>query len=203
MKKIGKKQLEILEYIKKHLNNHGYPPTVREICKAVNLSSSATVHVHLQKLEDKGYIKRDSSISRGIIIHDDDREKNNLDIINVPIIGKVTAGIPIEAIENIIDYYPIPADKITNKKVFMLKVIGDSMINKGIYEDDLLLVNKQSHANNGEIVVALLNQNETTVKTFYKKEDHVLLQPENENYEPIKTQDVELIGKVIGLYREM
>lgn len=201
---LSQKQIEILLYIKNELTRQGYPPAVREICKGVNLKSTSTVHGHLEKLEAKGYIRKDPTKPRAIEILDKDNDflfarKKTLDI---PIIGKVTAGAPILAVENIEDTYPVPLELVDGYNVFMLKVQGESMINAGILDGDLVLVKEQHLANNGEIVVALLGE-EATIKRFFKEKDTIRLQPENQFMEPIYSKDVSILGKVIGLYRKI
>jgi len=194
------RQLAILMFIKKEIRAKGYPPAVREIGDAVGLSSSSTVHNHLNQLENKGYIKRDPTKPRAIEVIDPNMRPGK-EVIDVPLLGRVTAGLPILAVENIEDYFPLPLDFIkSNENVFMLKIQGDSMINAGIHEGDMVIVRKQSAAQNGDIVVALL-EDEATVKRFYKEFDHIRLQPENEKYEPILSRDAMIMGKVIGLYR--
>lgn len=199
---LSKKQLEILTYIKSRIKEVGYPPSVREICTGVNLKSTSTVHGHLNTIEEKGYIRRDPTKPRAIEVldHDEELSFGKKETIDVPILGDVAAGIPMLATEHVEDTYPVPAEIIGNKEVFMLKVHGESMIDKGILSGDLVLVEKRSSAINGEIVVALLD-NEATVKTFYKEKNYVRLQPENEFMEPIYTRDVKILGVVKGLYR--
>lgn len=194
------KQQLIFDYLKKEIRQKGYPPAIREICKAVELRSTSTVHSHLESLERKGYIRRSPSKNRSIEILEHDFYRSSDEFVNVPIVGKVTAGQPILAVENIEDTFPIPIDYIKNDTVFMLKVSGDSMIDAGIFNRDLILIRQQQDANNGDIVVALLDDS-ATVKTFYREKDHIRLQPENPAYEPILTKDVSILGKVIGLYR--
>ncbi|WFA09734.1 transcriptional repressor LexA [Tissierella sp. Yu-01] len=201
---LSQKQIEILLYIKNELQRRGYPPAVREICKGVGLKSTSTVHGHLEKLEAKGYIRRDPTKPRAIEILDKDDDylfatKKTLDI---PILGKVTAGSPILAVENIEDTYPVPLELAEGNDLFILKVQGESMIDAGILDGDLVLVKEQSQAHNGEIVVALLGE-EATVKRFFKEKDIVRLQPENQFMEPIYSKEVSILGKVIGLYRKI
>ena len=198
--KISAKQKEILEYIKSEIINRGYPPAVREICEAVKLKSTSSVHSHLETLEKNGFIRRDPTKPRAIEIIDDSFVLSRREIINVPLVGTVTAGQPILAVENIDGYFPLPADDVPNQEIFMLNVKGDSMINAGIYNGDKILVQKQPTADNGDKVVALLDDS-VTVKTFYKEKDHIRLQPENDTMDPIIVSDVSIIGKVIGLYR--
>lgn len=201
---LSQKQIEILLYIKNELQRRGYPPAVREICKGVGLKSTSTVHGHLEKLEAKGYIRRDPTKPRAIEILDKDEDFlfSTKKTIDIPIVGKVTAGTPILAVENIEDTYPVPLDLVEGHNVFMLKVQGESMIEAGILDGDLVLVKEQSQAHNGEIVVALI-EDTATVKRFYKEKDVIRLQPENQFMEPIYTKDVAILGKVIGLFRKM
>lgn len=198
--KISSKQKEILEFMKNEILSKGYPPAVREICEAVNLKSTSSVHSHLETLEKNGYIRRDPAKPRAIEIVDDNFNLTRREIVNVPIVGTVTAGQPILAVENIEGYFPIPMDYMPNTETFMLKVKGESMINAGIYDGDSILVQKQSHAKNGDFVVALIDDS-VTVKTFYKEKDYYRLQPENDYMDPIIVPEVEILGKVIGLFR--
>lgn len=198
--KITAKQSEILEYIKKEILSKGYPPAVREICEAVNLKSTSSVHSHLETLEKNGYIRRDPTKPRAIEIIDDTFNLTRREVINVPIVGTVAAGSPILAEENIQNYFPIPSEFMPNQDSFMLTVKGDSMINAGIFNGDQILVAKQATARNGEIVVALLNDS-ATVKTFYKEKGHYRLQPENDTMDPIIVDDVSILGKVFGVFR--
>ena len=199
---LNQKQVEILLYIKSEIQRQGYPPSVRDICKGVGLKSTSTVHGYLEKLEAQGYIRKDPTKPRAIEILE--RHDNELLIskktMDVPILGKVTAGEPILAVENIEDTYPVPLELVEGHDVFMLKIQGESMIDAGILDGDLVLVKKQSSASNGDIVVALL-EDEATVKKFYKEKDVVRLQPANQFMSPILTTDVAVLGKVIGLYR--
>lgn len=199
--KVGGKQLEILNYLKKEIKEKGYPPSVREICDAVDLKSTSTVHGHLNRLEQKGLIRRDPTKPRAIEILDESFYPMRQELVNVPIIGKVTAGQPILAVENIEDYFPLPVDYVKNDTVYMLHVQGDSMIEAGIFDKDLILVRKQSTAENGDIVVALIDE-EATVKRFFREKDHIRLQPENPAMSPIVVKDVTILGKVIGLFRK-
>ncbi len=198
--RITKKQSEILEYIKSQILNKGYPPSVRDICTAVNLKSTSSVHAHLETLEKNGYIRRDPTKPRTIEIIDDNFNLTRREVVNVPLIGQVAAGQPLLAVENISSYFPIPAEFLPNEETFMLKVKGESMINMGIYEGDQIIVKKQNTARNGEVVVALVDDS-ATVKRFYKEEGHIRLQPENDFMEPIIVDDCEILGKVIGLIR--
>lgn len=200
--KITDKQREILEYIKEMILKKGYPPAVREICEAVHLKSTSSVHSHLESLEKNGYIRRDPTKPRTIEILDDDFALTRRELVNVPVIGTVAAGVPILAEQNIEDYLPIPAGILPNKEVFMLKVKGNSMIEAGIYNGDKVIVVKQPNAENGDKVVALVDDS-ATVKTFYKENGHFRLQPENSSMDPIILDQVEILGKVIGLFRMM
>ena len=197
---ITKKQTEILEYIKSQILNKGYPPSVRDICTAVNLKSTSSVHAHLETLEKNGYIRRDPTKPRAIEIIDDNFNLTRREVVNVPLIGQVAAGQPLLAVENITSYFPIPAEFIPKEEVFMLNVKGESMVNAGIYDGDQIIVKQQSTASNGEIVVALVDDS-ATVKRFYKENGHIRLQPENDFMEPIIVDSCEIIGKVIGLIR--
>ncbi len=198
--KISDKQREILEFIKECLLNKGYPPAVREICNAVHLKSTSSVHSHLETLEKNGYIRRDPTKPRAIEILDDEFGLSRRELVNVPIVGTVTAGQPILAVENIEGYFPVPPEYLHNKETFMLKVQGESMINAGIYDGDLVLVAQQPTASNSDIVVALV-EDSATVKRFYKEADHIRLQPENDFMDPIIVHDASILGKVIGLFR--
>ena len=198
--RITKKQTEILEYIKSQILNKGYPPSVRDICTAVNLKSTSSVHAHLETLEKNGYIRRDPTSPRAIEIIDDNFNLTRREVVNVPLIGQVAAGQPLLAVENITSYFPIPAEFIPKEEVFMLNVKGESMVNAGIYDGDQIIVKQQSTASNGEIVVALVDDS-ATVKRFYKENGHIRLQPENDFMEPIIVDSCEIIGKVIGLIR--
>lgn len=198
--KISNKQREILEYIKQEILNKGYPPAVREICEAVDLKSTSSVHSHLETLEKNGYIRRDPTKPRAIEIIDDNFNLTRREVVNVPIIGNVAAGQPLLAVENIENYFPIPMEFMPNKETFMLNVKGESMINVGIYDGDRVLVERQSDARNGDIVVALVDDS-ATVKTFYKENGHFRLQPENDTMEPIIVEDCQILGKVFGVFR--
>lgn len=198
--KISDKQREILEYIKKEILNKGYPPAVREICEAVDLKSTSSVHSHLETLEKNGYIRRDPTKPRAIEIIDDNFNLTRREVVNVPIIGRVAAGQPILAVENIDSYFPIPAEFMPKEESFMLRVKGESMINIGILDGDNILVKRQKDAHNGDIVVALVDDS-ATVKTFYKENGHIRLQPENDDMEPIIVSDCEILGKVFGVFR--
>ena len=198
--KISKKQLEILEYIKSEILRIGYPPAVREICEAVNLRSTSSVHAHLQSLEKNGYTRRDPTKPRAIEIIDDTFNLTRREMVNVPMVGQVAAGEPILAEQNITNYFPIPMEFMPNNDTFMLTVRGERMINVGIYDRDYVLVEKRQTASNGDIVVALVDDS-ATVKTFYKENGYYRLQPENDNMDPIIVTDCEILGKVIGLFR--
>lgn len=198
--KISKKQLEILEYIKAQILERGFPPAVREICEAVNLKSTSSVHSHLETLEKNGYIKRDPTKPRAIEVLDDTFNLTRREVVNVPLIGRVAAGEPILAQENIENYFPIPIEFMPNKQTFMLTVRGESMINAGILDGDMVLVEQTSIASNGEMVVALIDDG-ATVKRFYKEEGIYRLQPENDFMEPIIVEEVLILGKVIGVFR--
>ncbi len=206
MSKISKRQNSILDFIKQEVREKGYPPSVREIAEAVGLLSSSTVHGHLDRLEKKGFIRRDPTKPRAIEILSQDDNDNviHMPVAQVPIVGKVTAGIPIMATENIEDYFPLPAHYVgDSNNVFILNVIGESMIEAGIHNGDYVIVRQQQTANNGDIVVAMTEDDEATVKTFYKEKDHIRLQPENDTMEPIRLQNVSILGKVIGLFRDI
>lgn len=195
------RQKQILEFIKKQSREKGYPPSVREIGESVGLSSSSTVHGHLARLEEKGYIHRDPSKPRAIEILDDDgRAIQRHRLVSVPLIGRVTAGEPILAVQNIEDYIPLPRDLAGGEGTFLLSVRGDSMIGAGIYDGDLVIVRPQPSADNGDIVVALLEE-EATVKRYFREKGAVRLQPENPTMEPIVAKNVSVLGKVIGLFR--
>lgn len=198
--KISAKQQEILEYIKSQLLAKGYPPSVREICEAVRLRSTSSVHSHLETLEKNGYIRRDPTKPRAIEILDDEYALTRREMVNIPMIGTVTAGEPILAVENINGYYPVPAEMLPNAQLFMLNVRGDSMINAGILNGDHVIVQQQSSAVNGDIVCALVDDS-ATIKTFYKEDGYYRLQPQNDALEPIITEKCEILGKVIGLVR--
>lgn len=198
--KITSKQQEILEYLKQQIISRGFPPAVREICEAVNLKSTSSVHSHLETLEKNGYIRRDPSKPRAIEIVDDNFNLTRRELVNVPVVGTVTAGQPILAVENIETYFPMPMEYMPNVQTFMLKVKGESMVNAGIFDGDKILVQQQSTARNGDFVVALIDDS-VTVKTFYKEDNHIRLQPENDTMSPIIVDDCKILGKVIGLFR--
>jgi len=198
--KISKKQEEILEYIKSQILQRGFPPAVREICDAVNLKSTSSVHSHLETLEKNGYIRRDPTKPRAIEILDDTFNLTRREMVQVPILGRVAAGEPLLAQENIEDYFPVPVEYMPNNDVFMLEVHGESMINAGILNGDYVIVEKKNTASNGEMVVAMIEDG-ATVKTFYKEEGCIRLQPENDTMEPFILEDVEILGKVIAVMR--
>lgn len=202
--KISKRQESILDFIKEEVQSKGYPPSVREIGLAVGLASSSTVHGHLERLESKGYIRRDKTKPRAIEILDpfDLGETVKQGVRHVPLLGKVTAGLPITAIENIEEYFPIPNTYGTSDDhIFMLEIMGESMIEAGILDGDYVIVKQQSSASNGDIIVAMTEENEATVKRFFKEDGYFRLQPENSSMEPIIVNAVSVLGKVVGLYR--
>ena len=216
---LNEREKSILAYIENQVKKEGYPPSVREICKAVGLSSTATVHTYLNRLKEKGYIEKENQKGRTLKVIKGGKFKNQeyisqmqnndsqdnytaKELVNVPVIGKITAGEPILAVENITDTFPIPVDFVGNSESFMLKVRGESMIEAGILDGDLILVKKQNTANNGDIVVALIGE-EATVKTFYKETGHIRLQPENSALEPIIVPMCEILGKVAGVFRKL
>ncbi|MGI6629058.1 MAG: transcriptional repressor LexA [Bacillota bacterium] len=200
---LSERQVNILKYIKKEIKSKGYPPSVREIGEAVGLSSSSTVHGHLNVLEQKGYIRRDPTKPRAIEVTDGDSNKVLKEIINIPVVGKITAGQPILAVENIEDTFPLSLDFIeSNHDLFMLLVSGDSMVEAGIFDGDYVIIEKMDYARNGDIVVALI-EDEATIKRFYKEDGHIRLQPENRFMSPIIVDDVRILGKVVGLFRRI
>lgn len=200
---LSRKQLDILSYIKTEINKKGYPPSVREICDAVDLKSTSTVHGHLERLEKKGFIRRDPTKPRAIEVLDNSSDVAiKKEMVEIPVIGKVAAGVPILAQENIEDTFPVPVEYIGNSTAFMLIVKGDSMINAGIFDGDFVIVRQQSIAKNGDIVVAMIND-EATVKTYYKEKDFFRLQPENPYLAPIITKELTILGKVIGVFRSI
>lgn len=204
MEKLTKRQADILKALKKFIANHGYPPTVREIGSMLNLNSPATTHFHLNKLEEKGYIKKNESKNRALelLVPNEYLEKND-DTVNIALLGTITAGNPIEAIETPNEYFSIPSNLVSTKnEIFALHVQGSSMINKGIYNDDIVIIERKNTVNNGEIVAAMTDENEVTLKTFYKEQDHIRLQPENDTMAPIILDNVTILGKAIGLYRK-
>ena len=198
--KITPKQQEILDFIKSEILSKGYPPAVRDICEAVHLKSTSSVHSHLETLEKNGYIRRDPTKPRAIEIMDDSFNLSRREVVNVPMVGTVAAGQPILAQEHIEGYFPIPAEYKPNTDCFMLKVKGESMINAGIFDGDYIMVRQQNVASNGEMIVALVDDS-ATVKTFYKENGHYRLQPENDSMDPIIVDDVQILGKVCGVFR--
>jgi len=206
MEDLSNRQQQILNFIMQEINQKGYPPSVREIAKAVGLSSPSTVHSHLTTLEEKEYIRKDPTKPRAIeVLYEPiKKQENDKEMINIPLVGRVTAGEPILAVENIEDTFPLPLEYIsdTSDKLFILTVEGESMIEAGILDGDYVIVKKQNTARNKDIIVALLDD-EATVKRFFKEEDHIRLQPENPNMEPIFTSDCKILGKVIGVYRKL
>lgn len=205
MTDLTKKQEEVLNFVKEFMVSHGYPPTVREICNAMGLSSPATVHTHLSQLEHKGYIRKDGNKNRAIeLLVDNEYITKNDNVIDVPLLGKITAGSPIEAIERPDEYFSLPSFLIPrDKEVFTLKVSGESMINAGIFDGDIVVVERTNTARNGEIVVAMTDENEVTLKTFYKEKGYFRLQPENDTMEPFIFENITILGKAIGLYRKI
>ncbi len=203
MKEISDRQKQIYQYIKRTVQEKGYPPSVREIGNAVGLQSSSTVHGHLAKLEDKGYIRRDPTKPRAIEIVQTENQSYT-SVIQVPVLGKVTAGLPITAVENVDEYFPLPEHFTANhnSEIFLLNVAGDSMIDAGIFDGDRVIVRKQNIAHNGDIIVAMTDEDEATVKRFYKEKGYYRLQPENSALEPIYLDSVTVLGKVVGLFRE-
>ena len=206
--KLTPKQEEILNFIKQEILAKGYPPSVREICEAVTLKSTSSVHAHLESLERKGYIRKDPTKPRTIEVVDDSFNVLRSEIISIPMIGRVAAGVPLLAEENIEGYFPIPAEFMPNNEAFILTVHGNSMVNIGILDGDMIIVERKSTASNGEIVVALVadeasSEPAATVKRFYKEDGYIRLQPENDTMEPLNVNDCEIIGKVIGVYRKM
>ena len=200
--RITPKQSEILEYIKSETLRTGYPPTVREICDAVHLKSTSSVHSHLETLEKNGYIRRDPTKPRAIEICDDSFQMVRTEMVSIPVVGQVAAGLPILAEQNIDSYYPVPSDMVPRGESFALRVHGDSMINAGIFDGDLIFVNSCNTAQNGEIIVALIDDS-ATVKRFYKEKDHIRLQPENDSMDPIIVDNCVILGKVFGVFRLM
>jgi repressor LexA len=203
--KLSSRQQAILDFIKNEVREKGYPPSVREIGEAVGLASSSTVHGHLDRLEKKGLIRRDPTKPRAIEVigQDDSASMFSLSVKNVPLVGKVTAGEPITATENIEDYFPLPSHMVGDENVFMLRVSGESMVEAGIFDGDYVVVRQQPTANNGDIVVAMTEDDEATVKTYYKEKDHIRLQPENSTMQPILLKNVTILGKVIALFRNL
>lgn len=206
MKKLSARQQSILDFIRSQVQAKGYPPSVREIGEAVGLASSSTVHGHLSRLEKKGYIRRDPTKPRAIELIQKDRNGDEIistPSISIPVIGKVTAGSPITAIENVEEYLPMPASFVQDEESFILEISGDSMIEAGIFNGDYVVVHQQSSANNGDIVVAMTEDDEATVKRFFKEKDHIRLQPENASLQPIILDNVQILGRVIGVFRSL
>lgn len=205
MEELTKRQEEILNYIKEFIVAHGYPPTVREIGKAIGVSSPATIHTHLTNLENKGFIKKEGTKNRAIeLLVKNEFAIQNDSVVDVPLLGKITAGSPIEAIERPDEYFSLPAYLIPNNKdVFTLLVSGNSMINAGIFDGDIVIVERKNTARNGEIIVAMTDENEVTLKTYYKESNYFRLQPENDTMDPIILDNVTVLGKAIGLYRKL
>ncbi len=205
MEKLTVRQEDILQTVKKFIADNGYPPTVREIGKILELSSPATIHFHLKQLEKKGYIKKHDSKNRTLeILVDNEYLNKDNDVVDIALLGTITAGNPIEAIETPNEFFSIPASMIhSNKELFALNVHGESMINKGILNNDIVIIERNEQANNGEIIAAMTDEHEVTLKTFYKEKDHVRLQPENDTMEPIILDNVKILGKAIGLYRKI
>ncbi len=205
MEKLTTKQKETLQALKKFIAKHGYPPTVRELCKELDLNSPATIHFHLKKLAEKGYIKKASSKNRTIelLVNNEYADKRD-NVIDVALLGNIAAGNPIEAIEQPDEFFKIPAGLVnTRKELFALNVHGESMINKGIFNDDIVIIERSKDAHNGEIVAAMTDDNEVTLKTFYKEKNHIRLQPENDTMAPIILNNVTILGKAVGLYRKI
>ncbi|MDP5274026.1 transcriptional repressor LexA [Chengkuizengella axinellae] len=204
MNKLSARQEAILDFIKDEVRKKGYPPSVREIGEAVGLASSSTVHGHLERLEKKGFIRRDPTKPRAIeILNEEDAAIITSSVAQVPLIGKVTAGLPILATENIEEYFPLPTHYVGDYNVFMLQIVGESMIEAGIHDGDYVIVRQQQSASNGEIVVAMTEDNEATVKRFFKESNHIRLQPENSTMDPIILNEVTILGKVVGLFRDI
>ncbi|CAM3743238.1 transcriptional repressor LexA [Alkalicoccus chagannorensis] len=206
MTKLSVRQEAIIEFIRAEVREKGYPPSVREIGEAVGLASSSTVHGHLSRLEKKGLIRRDPTKPRAIEVTDPEEDAQSLPktaSIQVPVIGKVTAGSPITAVENVEEYMPMPANMVQDHQSFILEIEGDSMIEAGIFDGDYVVVAQQSHADNGDIVVAMTEENEATVKRFFKEENHFRLQPENASLDPILLDYVHILGKVVGVFRSL
>ena len=205
MLEITKRQEDVLIFVKKYMATHGYPPSIREICKGVGLSSPATAHAHIKNLEKAGYLKNENNKFRTIelLVENEYLEKND-DVVKVPLLGKITCGNPIEAIENPDEFISLPANLIPAREtIFTLKTSGDSMINAGILDGDVVIIQKQSVAKNGDIVAAMTEDNEVTLKTFYKEKDHIRLQPENSTMDPIIVPNCKILGKVAGVFRKM
>lgn len=209
MAKLSQRQQEILDFIRENVKQRGYPPSVREIGEAVGLASSSTVHGHLERLQAKGYLRKDPTKPRAIELLEESHAESvtaieiNHKTIMAPIVGKVTAGLPITAVEQVEDYFPLPKDFVKDSDVFLLRVKGESMIDAGILDKDLVIVRKQDTARNGDIVVAMTEDDEATVKRFFLEKDHVRLQPENSSMEPLRYRRVTILGKVIGVFRNV
>jgi len=205
MEKLTKRQSDILEVIKRFMANHGYPPTVREIGKELDLSSPATTHFHLNRLEDKGYIRKNESKNRAMeLLVENEYQLNSNGIATIPLVGTITAGNPIEAIENPDEFFSVPSSILSKgKEVFALLVKGESMINKGIHDKDVVIIERINNANNGDVVAAMTSENEVTLKTFYKEKNHIRLQPENDTMEPLIFNNITILGKAVGLYRQI
>jgi repressor LexA len=204
LKKMSKRQEAILTFIKEEVRSKGYPPSVREIGEAVGLASSSTVHGHLARLENKGLIRRDPTKPRAIEILEAGDTIPKASVVQVPVVGKVTAGQPITAVENIEEYFPLPDQYgSSDDQLFMLEIMGESMIEAGILNGDYVVVRQQSTANNGEIVVAMTEEDEATVKRFFREDGHFRLQPENASMDPIIVDQVSILGKVVGVYRHI
>ncbi len=204
-KELTKRQEDVLQFIKKYIASHGYPPAIREICAGVGLNSPATVFVHIKNLEKEGYVKSTNNKFRTIelLVENEYLEKKD-DVVKVPLLGKITAGNPITAIEKPDEYFDLPASLMPrNGEVFTLHVSGESMINKGIYDNDYVIVKRQNTAKNGDVVVAMTEENEVTLKTFYKESDYIRLQPENDTMEPLIFNNITILGIAIGLYRKI
>ena len=204
MEKLTKRQEDTLQFVKEYIVSHGYPPTVREIAEALNVSSPATIQAHLDGLADKGYIKKGSNKNRTIeLMVNNEFTNKDEQVIEVPLLGKITAGSPIEAIENPNNYFSLPSYLIPkDREVFTLEVSGESMINAGIHDGDIIIIERRNTARNGEIIVAMTDENEVTLKTFYKEKNYIRLQPENDTMEPIILDEVTILGKAVGLYRK-
>lgn len=205
MEKLTKRQEDTLQFVKEYIVSHGYPPTVREIAEALKVSSPATIQAHLDGLADKGYIKKGSNKNRTIeLMVDNEFSNKDEQVIDVPLLGKITAGSPIEAIENPNNYFSLPSYLIPkDREVFTLEVSGESMINAGIHDGDIVIIERRNTARNGEIIVAMTDENEVTLKTFYKEKNYIRLQPENDTMDPIILDNVTILGKAIGLYRKL
>ncbi len=205
MENLTNRQKDVLDYVKSYIVSHGYPPTVREIGSALGINSPATIHAHLKNLEKKGIIRKDNSKNRAIeLLVENEYIPENEKVVEVPLLGKITAGSPIEAIETPDEYFSLPSYLLPKgKEVFTLKVSGTSMINAGILDGDVVIVERRNTARNGEIIVAMTDENEVTLKTYYKEKDHFRLQPENDTMDPIILNNVIILGKAIGLYRKI